>query len=59
MRNFGWLSKGDEMGWACGTSGGERKRFRFLVVKRAGKISHAKPRRRWEDNTEMDLTEMG
>jgi len=29
------------------------------MVKRAGKIPHVGPRRRWEDKIEVELTEMG
>ena len=48
------------MRWAaCGTRGWEGKAFRFLMVKRAGKIPHVGPRRRCEDKIEVDLTEMG
>jgi hypothetical protein len=30
-----------------------------MVVKRAGKIPHVRPRRRWEDEIEVELAEMG
>jgi hypothetical protein len=30
-----------------------------VVVKRAGKVTHVGPRRRWEDKIEVELTEMG
>ena len=33
--------------------------YRVLVVKREGKRSFGRPRRRWEDNIKMDLQEMG
>jgi len=39
---------------------GERKDvYRFLVGKPEGKRPLGRPRRRWEDNTEMDLQEVG
>jgi hypothetical protein len=38
--------------------GKRRGVYRFLVVKPEGKRSLRRPRRRWEDNIEMDLQEV-
>jgi hypothetical protein len=47
------------MGRACSTNGDKRTARRFLVVKSEGKKPLGRPRRRWEDNTKMDLREIG
>jgi hypothetical protein len=36
-----------------------RNTYKILIGKPAGKRSLGRPRRRWEDNTKMDLMEMG
>ena len=36
-----------------------RSTYRVLVWKREGKKLLGRPRRRWEDNIEMDLQEVG
>jgi hypothetical protein len=51
--------KGDEMGGAFSTNGEKRNAYRLLVRKPEGKIPLGKPRRRWVDNIEMDLGEIG
>ena len=43
------------MGRVCGTNVGENKFIKFLVAKPEGKRRLGRPRRRWEDNIEMDL----
>ncbi|KAJ4431854.1 hypothetical protein ANN_20460 [Periplaneta americana] len=49
-----------EMGRACSTYGRIQKCiFRVLVGRPAGKRPLGRPRRRWEDNIEMDLREVG
>jgi hypothetical protein len=37
----------------------QRSAYRVLVWKPEGKKPLGRPRRRWEDNTEMDLQEVG
>jgi hypothetical protein len=49
----------DEMGWACSTNGEKICAYRLLVGKPEGKWSLGKPRRRWMNNIEMDLGEVG
>ena len=44
--------------WACGTYGG-RGVHKVLVGKPDGKRPLGKPGRRWEDNIEMDIEEVG
>jgi hypothetical protein len=39
--------------------GEKRNAYRILVGKPEGKRPLGRPRRRWVDNTEMDLREMG
>ena len=46
------------MGGAC-SAYGERSVYRVLVGKAEGKRPFGRPRRRWEDNIKMDLTEVG
>jgi len=45
----------NEMGWACGTYGEERRVYRVLV----GKRPPGRRGRRWVDNIRMDLQEVG
>jgi hypothetical protein len=49
------------MGGAYSTYGGGERicRYRVLVGKPEGKRSLGRPRRRWEDNINMDLKEVG
>jgi hypothetical protein len=49
------------MPWAGHVAGMVEGRglYRFLVGKPEGKRPLGKPRRRWEDNTKMDLHEVG
>jgi hypothetical protein len=51
----------NEMGGACSADGGEERRvvYRFLVGKPVGKTAIGRPRHRWEDNTKMDVKEVG
>jgi len=50
----------NEIGGACSTYGGERRdAYRMLVGKSEGKKPRGRQRRRWEDNIEIDLQEMG
>jgi len=51
--------KNKEMGEAYGMHGGEERRCSVLVGKPDGKKSLGKPRRKWEDNVEMDLKTVG
>jgi hypothetical protein len=46
------------MGGACSAYGERRGVHRVLVRKPEGKIPLGRPRRRWEDNIEMDLEEV-
>jgi hypothetical protein len=39
--------------------GDKRNAYRILVGKPEGKRPLRRPRRRWEDNIEIDLTEIG
>jgi hypothetical protein len=45
----------NEKGRECST---DRGVYKFLVGKPEGKRSLGRPRRRWEDNNEMDLQEV-
>jgi hypothetical protein len=47
------------MGGTCGTNGEKRNVYRLLVGKKEGKRPLGIPRRRWIDNIEMDLSEIG
>ena len=49
----------NEMGGSCGTYGERRGVCRGLVWKPEGKMPLGRRRRRWEDNIEMDLQEVG
>jgi hypothetical protein len=44
---------------ACSTNGEKKNACRILVGKREGKRPVGGPRRRWMDNTKIDLREMG
>jgi hypothetical protein len=57
--NYNGQVKEDEMGEACSTNGEKRNAYRILVGKPEGKRPLRRPRRRWEDNIKMDLTEIG
>ena len=43
----------------CNTYGEEKKLYRVLVGKPEGKRPLGRPRHRWEDNSKMDLQEVG
>jgi hypothetical protein len=47
------------MGGACSAYGERRGIYRVLVEKPEGKRPLGRPRRRWEDNIEMVLQEVG
>ena len=47
------------MGGACNMLGGEKRLYSVLMEKPEGKRPIGRPRRRWEDNIEMGLQEMG
>jgi hypothetical protein len=47
------------MGGVCGTNGGEERVFILLVGKPERRRPLGRPRRRWLDNTRMDLVEVG
>ena len=44
---------------ACSTYGESRGAYRVLVGKSDGRKPLRRPRRRWEDNIEMDLGDVG
>jgi hypothetical protein len=47
------------MGRECGTNGETRNAYRILVGELEGGRPLGRQRRRWVDNIEMDLEEMG
>jgi len=47
------------MGRACRTNGARRGVYGVLAGKPEGNIPLGRSRRRWEDNIEVDLQEMG
>jgi hypothetical protein len=47
------------MAVACSTYGDMRNSYTILVGKLEGKCPLERPRRRWEDNINMDLREIG
>jgi hypothetical protein len=47
------------MGRDCSTNGKERNAHRILVGKPEGKRPPGRPRRRWVDNSKMDVREIG
>jgi hypothetical protein len=47
------------MGGSCSTNGEKRNAYRLLVGKPEGKRPLGIPRRRWVDNSRMDLGEVG
>jgi len=51
--------KEDEVGGTCSTHGEGRGVYRVLVGRSEGKGPLGGPRRRWEDNIQMDLREIG
>jgi hypothetical protein len=46
------------MGRACSTNGEKRNKYGIFVRKSEGKIPLGRPRRRWVDNIEIDLTKI-
>jgi hypothetical protein len=51
--------KEDEIGRAWSTNEAKRNAYRILVGKAEGGRPLGRPRRRWVDNIEMDLREIG
>ena len=49
----------NETGGVCRAYGERRGVYRVLVEKSEGKLSLARPKRRWEDNIKMFLQEVG
>jgi len=49
----------NEMGGACGAYGVGERRAQGSSGETSGKEPLGRPRRRWEDNTKMDLREVG
>jgi hypothetical protein len=47
------------VGKTCSTHGEGRRFYRIFVLRLEGKRPREKPRHRWEDNTKMDLKEIG
>ena len=47
------------MGVACSTNGARRGVYGVLMGKPEGKRQLGRPRRKWEDNTEVNLQEVG
>ena len=47
------------MGGSCGTCGGEKSCIQRFIRKSEGKRPIGRPRRRWKDNIEMNLIEIG
>ena len=56
---LGRLGKNDEMGWACGTYGGEEEDKGFWWWKPDGKGPLGRPGRRWEDRIKIIVRQMG
>jgi hypothetical protein len=44
---------------ACSTNGERRNSYRILVGKPEGKRPLGRPRRRWVDNSKMNIREIG
>jgi len=59
--NIVWVIKSKIMRWAghVARMGERRGVYRVLVGKPEGKRPLGRPRRRWEDNSKMDLQEVG
>jgi hypothetical protein len=49
----------DEIGGACSTNEEKMNAYRILVEKPEGKRPLGRPRRRWVDNSRMDLRGIG
>jgi hypothetical protein len=56
-----WVIKSRRLRWAghVARMGERRGAYRALVGKPEGRRTLGRPRRRWEDNTKMDLREVG
>jgi hypothetical protein len=52
-------AKKTEMGRTCGSYGERRGAYRAFVGKSEGRRPSGRPRRRWENNSKMDLREVG
>jgi len=48
-----------EMGWVCGTYGGEENKYRVLVGKPEKRNPIGRPRCRWEDNIKKNFQYVG
>jgi hypothetical protein len=46
------------MGRACSTNGAKKNAYRILVRKPEGRKPMGRPRRRWVDNTKMNIREI-
>jgi hypothetical protein len=53
------MIKSRKMRWACSTNREKMNAYRILVGKPEGKRPLGRPRRRWVDNIEMDVIEIG
>jgi hypothetical protein len=49
----------DELGWARSSYGGGERRVQGVGGETLGKEPMGRPRRRWEDNINLDLQEVG
>jgi hypothetical protein len=47
------------VGGKCGTQGGGESVYRVLVGRAKGKKPLGRPRRKWENNIDLDLREIG
>jgi hypothetical protein len=59
--NIIWVIKSRRMGWAGHVARTEKGSsvYRILVGRPKGRRAFGRPRRRWEDNIEMELQEVG
>jgi hypothetical protein len=53
------MLKEDKVGRACSTNGEKRNAYRILIENPEGKRLLGRPRRRWVDNIQMDLRDIG
>jgi hypothetical protein len=55
------MTEEDEVGGTCSTRGGEERRgvYKVLIGRPEGNRPLGRPRRSWENNTKMDLREIG
>jgi hypothetical protein len=57
--NYNDQVKEDEMRRTCSRKGEKRNTYRILVVKPEGNRPLGRPRHKWENNSKMDLREIG